>query len=61
MTVSKQDKRCHPALSSAWKRNEHVQEVEHGSFTPLVVSQSGEVGNAARVSYKKLASMLAEK
>ena len=46
MLVSKQDKRCHPALSSAWKRNKHVREVEHGSFTSLVVSQSGEVGNA---------------
>ena len=53
------DKRCPPALCSAWKRNKHVRKVEQGSFTPLVVSQSGEVGNVARVSYKKLASMLA--
>ena len=61
MLVPRQDKLCPPALSSAWKRNEHVREVEQGSFTPLVVSLSGDVGNAARVSYEKLASMLAEK
>ena len=38
-----------------------VREVEHGSFTPLVMSLSGGCGNAASTCFKRLASMLAEK
>ena len=40
---------------------QRVREVEHGSFTPLVMSLSGGCGNAASICYKRLASMLAEK
>ena len=40
---------------------QRVREVEHGSFTPLVMSLTGGCGNAASVAYKRLASMLAEK
>ena len=40
---------------------QRVREVEHGSFTPLVMSLSGGCGNAGSVCYKRLASMLAEK
>ena len=40
---------------------QRVREVEHSSFTPLVMSLTGGCGNAANVSYKRLASMLAEK
>ena len=57
-------------LTSTYKKHERiniraheqrVQEVEHGTFTPLVMSLSGDCGNAANVCYKRLASMLAEK
>ena len=40
---------------------QRVREVEHGSFTPLVMSLTGGCGNAATVFYKRLASLLAEK
>ena len=40
---------------------QRVREVEHSSFTPLVTSLTGGCGNAANESYKRLASMLAEK
>ena len=36
-------------------------EVEHGSFTPLVFSTSGGMGNLASTFYKRLASLLSEK
>ncbi len=58
------------SLPSTYKKHERekirayeqrVREVEHGSFTPLVMSASGGCGNAASVCYKRLASMLAEK
>ena len=39
----------------------HVREVEHGSFTPLVMSLTGGCGTAANICYKRLASLLAEK
>ena len=57
-------------LASTYRKHERikirayeqrVREVEHGSFTPLVMSLSGGCGNAANVCYKRLASMLAEK
>jgi len=38
-----------------------VREVEHGSFTPLVMSLSGRCANTANITYKHLATMLAEK
>ena len=38
---------------------QRVREIEHGSFTPLVLSLTGGLGNAATVSYKRLASMIA--
>ena len=40
---------------------QRVREIEHGSFTPLVLSASGGMGCAASVFYKRLASKLAEK
>ena len=40
--------------------NERVREVKHGSFTPLIFSTSGGMGPAAEVTYKRLASMIAE-
>ena len=38
-----------------------VIEVEHGTFTPFVMSTSGGMGPSASVTVKKLASHLAEK
>ena len=37
---------------------ERIQEVERGSFTPLVFSSSAGMGKAATVTYKHLASLL---
>ena len=57
-------------LAATYRRHERitirayeqrVREVEHGSFTPLVMSLSGGCGNAASTCFKRLASMLAEK
>ena len=38
-----------------------VREVELGYFTPLVFSTSGGLGPAAKIFYKRLASLIAEK
>ena len=40
---------------------EHISEVEHGSFTPLVFSFSGRMGKAATTTYEHLAHLLSEK
>ena len=40
---------------------ERINEVEGGSFTPLIFSTSGGIGRAADTFYKRLASMMAEK
>ena len=58
------------SLAQTYKKHEHVKsrayeqrvkEIEHGTFTPLVMSSSGGAGNTATVCLKRLASMLAEK
>ena len=41
--------------------DQHVREVEHATFTPLVLSSTGGMGKAATVFYQRLASMLGEK
>ena len=41
--------------------DERIREVEHGSFAPLVFSTSGGMGPAARVVYKRIASLIANK
>ena len=35
--------------------------MEHGSFTPIVLSATGGMGNAAQVTFKRMVSMLAAK
>jgi len=40
---------------------QRIQEVEHSSFTPLVLSATGGMGNEATTFYKHLASLLAQK
>ena len=39
---------------------QRVRKVEHGSFTPLVMSLTGGLGNAATVCYRRLASLSAK-
>ena len=41
--------------------DQRVREVEHATFTPLVLSTTGGMGRAATTFYKRLASMVAEK
>ena len=57
-------------LSSCYRKHKNikkrayerrVREVEHGSFTPLVMSLTGGLGNGATVCYKRLASLLSSK
>ena len=38
-----------------------IKEVEHSSFTPLVLSATGGMGNEATIFYKCLASLLTQK
>ena len=40
---------------------QRILEVEHGTFTPLVLSSSGGWGPSATVAYKRLASLISEK
>ena len=58
------------SLNSVYRRHEQekkrqyeqrVREVEHSTFTPLVMSTTGGMGKAAATFYKRLASMLSEK
>ena len=41
--------------------NERVLQVEHGSFTPLVMSSNGGFGRECERFYSKLAEQIAEK
>ena len=59
----------HP-FNSAYYRHEkekrhqykqHVHEVEHGHFTPLVFTTTGGMGDAASQVYKRLANLLRDK
>ena len=61
---------CQQSLASTYKKHERikirdyeqrVREVEHGTFTPLIMSLTGGCGNAANICYKRLASLLAKK
>ena len=58
------------SLSSAYRKHEmekkraygqRVREVEHGSFTPLVLSSTGGMGREAYSCYKRIASLIAQK
>ena len=57
-------------LTSVYRRHEQekkrqyeqrVREVEHATFTPLVMSAAGGMGRAATTFYRRLASMISEK
>ena len=58
------------SLASCFKKHEkckkrayeqRVREIEHASFTPLVLSATGGLANEANTFYKRLASLLAAK
>ena len=58
------------SLSAAYKRNENekkksynqrVQQIEHGTFTPLVFSSSGGMAHECNAFYKRLARKIADK
>ena len=60
----------HPSLAACYKKHENIKkhayqrrvcEVEHASFTPLVMSATGGMAREATVFYKRLASCLASK
>lgn len=44
-----------------WSYEQHVWEVERGSFPPLLFSTSGSMGVLAATAYKKLAALLVSK
>ncbi len=50
-------------LEQAKKRayEERIREVEHATFTPVVLSTTGGIAKEANIFYKKLASMVANK
>ena len=57
-------------LATSYRRHERlkknayeqrVREVEHASFTPLIFSATGGLGNEAKTFYKRLASLLSSK
>ena len=59
-----------PSIASCYRRHEQTKkrayeqrcrEVEHASFTPLVMSATGGLAKEATIFYKRLASMLASK
>ena len=61
---------CRLTLASCYRRHERekrrsydqrVTEIEHGTFTPLVFSAAGGMGNAATIMFRRLASLLATK
>ena len=61
---------CTLSSDACYKRHEHekrrayehwVLEVEHGTFTPLVLSTSGSWGPSATVAFKRLAGLISEK
>lgn len=58
------------SLASCYRQNElkkrraydeRIREIEHGCFSPLVLSTTGGLGPSANVFYKRLASLIAEK
>ena len=60
----------HPRIASAYRQHENlkkrhydqrVREIEHSSFTPLVLSTTGGLGPAAATFYNRLASLLSAK
>ena len=51
----------HERLKRIHSYEQRIREVEHASFTPLVFSATGGLGNEAKTFYKRLASLLVSK
>ena len=60
----------HSTLSARYQKHENIKkrafeqqiiEVEHSTFTPIVLPLIGGLGNAATICYKRLASLLSTK
>ena len=49
----------HQELEKRHHYGDHVIQIEHGCFTPLVFSTAGGIGPSATIFYKRLASRLA--
>ena len=60
VTETRHQQQC---TGSSKKRayQQRMQEVEHSSFIPLVLSATGGMGNEATILYKRLASLLSQK
>ena len=54
---------CYRSHENAKKRSydQRIREVEHGSFTPLILSCTGGMGRAAVNTYKRLAALISTK
>ena len=61
---------CNQTIAASYRRHENekrrasekrVVEVEHGSFTPIVMSSTGGWGPSMMIMYKRLASLIATK
>ena len=61
---------CNQTIAASYRHHENekrrayekrVVEVEHGSFTPIVMSSTGGWGPSAMIMYKRLASLIATK
>ena len=44
-----------------WAYEQRIRDIKHATFTPLVLSATGGLGNEANTFYKRLASLLATK
>ena len=51
----------HAELEKKRKYEERIHEVEHGTFSPLVFSCTGDMGPLATAVYKRIATQLSEK
>ena len=58
------------SISSAFKKHEdvekraygqHIRQIEHGVFTPLVFLSTGGIGREATIFYKRIADLLGDK
>ena len=61
---------CNQTIAASYRRHENekrrayekrVVEVEHGSFTPIIMSSTGGWGPSAMIMYKRLTSLIATK
>ena len=58
---------CNQNLNATYQRHEkekrrnyeqRIREVDHGSFTPLILAATGGMGKVCQITFKRLASML---